>query len=282
VAESNTSAWKNFRLQNRSTDSTQTSSGNEQAARSEAATPEPSTAFFQSGAIFEGTLKLSGDFRVESEFKGKIITDGYQGYSGLKRAGPDGEASKIDLVNCWSHARRKFVDCENDYPLECKAAIDMIRKLYRVDAQVSDPWKLPEDEREEAFSLLGRLRDEQSKPITVAIKEWAMKQLSLPQSTFRRAIEYLLGHWNGLTKFLDDPQIPLDTNQIERGFRGPVVGRKNHYGSKSERGTEVAAIFYSLIESAKLAGVNPQEYLFAAANAALENPGSALLPHELR
>jgi transposase len=60
------------------------------------------------------------------------------------------------------------------------------------------------------------------------------------------------------------------------------VGRKNHYGSKSERGTEVAAIFYSLIESAKLCGLNPKEYLLAATKAALENPGTTLIPHELR
>ncbi len=215
------------------------------------------------------------------DYEGIIITDGYQGYSGLKRAGPNGDKSKIDLVNCWSHARRKFVDCEKDYPLECKEAIDMIRKLYRVDDQVPDPWKLKEGEREEAFAILAGLRNEQSRPLTAAIKSWAMKQLSLPESTFRNAIQYLLGHWDGLTKFLDDPHIPLDTNQIERGFRGPAVGRKNHYGSKSQRGTEVAAIFYSLIESAKLSGVNPKEYLLAATKAALENPGTALLPHEL-
>ena len=215
-------------------------------------------------------------------FEGTLITDGYKGYNGLARAGPNCDRSKIDLVNCWSHARRKFVDCENDYPLECKEAIDMIRELYEVESQLPDPWSVSEDEREEIFQLLGKLRNEQSRPITVAIKSWAMKQLSLPESTFRAAIEYLLGHWKGLTKFLDDPRIPLDTNQIERGFRGPAVGRKNHYGSKSERGTEVAAIFYSLIESAKLCGLNPKEYLLAATKTALENPGTALLPHKLR
>ena len=51
---------------------------------------------------------------------------------------------------------------------------------------------------------------------------------------------------------------------MERALRGPVVGRKNHYGSRSQRGTEVAALMYSLIESAKLAGVEPQQYLETA------------------
>lgn len=216
------------------------------------------------------------------EFEGTIITDGYQGYQGLVRAGPNGKKPNIDLSNCWSHARRKFVDCEQDYPLECKAAIDMIRELYKIESQVTDPWSVAEDERDALFEMLGRLRDEHSRPITKRLKSWAKEQLALPQSNFRGAIEYLLGHWNGLTKFLDNPYIPLDTNQIERGFRGPAVGRKNHYGSKSERGTEVAAIFYSLIESAKLCGLNPKQYLLKATKAALENPGTVLLPHELR
>lgn len=225
------------------------------------------------GKIAEGLL---------GDFAGTIITDGYKGYNGLARAGPNGELSIRKLANCWSHARRKFVDCEQDYPLECKEAIDMIRELYKVELQVPDPWKLSEKEREEVFEVLGKLRNDKSRPITKTIKTWAKKQLSLPESTFRAAVEYLLGHWQGLTRFLDDPRIPLDTGQIERGFRGPAVGRKNHYGSKSERGTEVAAIFYSLIESAKLSGLNPKEYLLAATKAALENPGIALLPYELR
>ena len=68
----------------------------------------------------------------------------------------------------------------------------------------------------------------------------------------------MLGLWRGLTRFLDDPRIPLDNNATERGLRGMVIGRKNHYGSRSQRGTEVAALFYSLIESAKLCGVEPK------------------------
>ena len=146
----------------------------------------------------------------------------------------------------------------------------------------TDKWSLPEGEREQAFGLLARLRDERSRPITTDIKKWAKEQLALPESTFRDALEYMLGHWDGLTAFLDDPQVPLDNNHIERGFRGPAVGRKNHYGSKSKRGTEVAAIFYSLIESAKLCGLDPRDYLLAATRAALETPGDVPAPHELR
>jgi len=214
-------------------------------------------------------------------YEGTIVTDGYKGYNGLARDGPGGKRSMIALANCWSHSRRKYVECEQDYPLECEQALDLIRELYHVEEQVPDPWQLRGAEREAAFALLAKLRDEQSRPVTVKLKKWAKKQLALPASTFRAAVEYMLGHWQGLTMFLDDPHIPLDTNQIERGFRGPAVGRRNHYGSRSRRGTEVAAILYSLIESAKLCGVDPQVYLQAATKTALENPGTALLPHEL-
>jgi transposase len=64
--------------------------------------------------------------------------------------------------------------------------------------------------------------------------------------------------WKGLTRFLENPLIPLDNNAAERALRGVVVGRKNHYGSRSKRGTEVAALFYSLCETVKLAGVEPR------------------------
>lgn len=70
--------------------------------------------------------------------------------------------------------------------------------------------------------------------------------------------------------------MPLDNNATERVIRGPVVGRKNHYGSKSRRGTEVAATLYTLLETAKLHGVNPAAYLHAAVLAA--DRGVALMP----
>jgi transposase len=66
-----------------------------------------------------------------------------------------------------------------------------------------------------------------------------------------------------------------------RNNTGPVVGRKNHYGSRSKRGTEVAALFYSLIESAKLCRVEPKAYLLQAVRAALATPGTVTLPHAL-
>jgi transposase len=74
---------------------------------------------------------------------------------------------------------------------------------------------------------------------------------------------------------------PLDNNATERALRGMVIGRKNHYGSRSRCGTEVAALFYSLVESAKLCEVEPKAYLLRALRAALTTPGTVTLPHSL-
>ncbi len=91
----------------------------------------------------------------------------------------------------------------------------------------------------------------------------------------------MLNLWMGLTRFLDDPRIPLDNNAAERALRGVVVGRKNHYGSKSKRGTEVAAIFYTLFETAKLSRVDPHAYATQAAKRAITEPGAINLPADL-
>ena len=72
--------------------------------------------------------------------------------------------------------------------------------------------------------------------------------------------------------------MPLDNNRIERALRGMVIGRKNHYGSRSRRGTEVAALFYSLIETCKLRGVDPRAYLLNAADISIHHPGTVALP----
>jgi transposase len=115
----------------------------------------------------------------------------------------------------------------------------------------------------------------------VALKAWAEQQTALPRTALAEALGYLLGHWDTLTAFLDDPLIPLDNNRTERALRDPVLGRKNHYGSRSVRGTQVAAIFYTLIETCILCGVDPEEYIRFTARAALRNRPRPSGPHVL-
>ncbi len=109
-----------------------------------------------------------------------------------------------------------------------------------------------------------------------------MTQRALPRSSLGKAIAYTSGLWPGLVRFLADPKIPLDTNGVDRALRGVAVGRKNHYGNRSERGTRVAALFYSLIESAKLCRVEPRAYLREATLRAVRNPGTVTLARNLK
>ena len=112
------------------------------------------------------------------------------------------------------------------------------------------------------------------------IHRWALEVEALPQGGLRKAIEYMGPLWRGLARFLEDPRIPLDNNASARASGGPAVGRKNHHASRSSRGTEVAALFYSAIESAKLAGVEPKAYLRAATRATPQGDPIPL-PHTL-
>jgi transposase len=179
--------------------------------------------------------------------------------------------------------RRKFVEAEPHYPGPCGEILALLGQLYAVEraAPAGTPGASAET-RAAALARRAQVRQEQAAPIVATIRQWAQAQRVLPESALGKAIAYLLGLWPGLTRFLADPRIPLDNNATERALRGMVLGRKNHYGSRSLRGTEVAALFYSLLESAKLCGVEPKGYLLQATHAALAIPGTATLPHVLR
>jgi transposase len=200
-----------------------------------------------------------------------VVADGYTAYTTLQeRAGP----AAFILAHCWVHCRRKFVKAEPHYP-QAAEVLEKIGRLYEIEAAVrpTDPaWR----------SQLAALRRTQSAAIVADIYQWLTSQRVLPKSSLGSAIQYTLGLWPGLQRFLENPDIPLDTNQVERGMRALALGRKNHYGSRSQRGTRVAALFYSLIESAKLAGVEPAAYLAEATRRAIANPGTITLPTDVR
>ena len=202
---------------------------------------------------------------VLGDYAGKLVCDGYSVYQALRK-----QDGRFELVHCWAHVRRKFVEVDELHPGSCVGVLDLIGELYAVERDARDG---PPDER-------ARLRRERSTDIVRRIHSWALEQRALPESPLGKAIAYLGAMWDGLQRFLSDPMVPIDNNAVERALRGVVVGRKNHYGSKSRRGTEVAAILYSLIESAKLTGINPDAYLRAASAAALAGD-TVPLPHEL-
>ena len=203
---------------------------------------------------------------VLRSYQGVVVADGYAVYESLAK-----QSGAFVVAHCWSHARRAFLDVEENFP-QATEVLGLIGELYAIERLC--PTGPPGDE------LRRQLRNEKSRDVVRRIQQWAIEQRALPQSGLGKAIAYLGAMWNGLVRFLDDPCIPMDNNATERAMRGPVVGRKNHYGSRSKRGTEVAALFYSLLESAKLCGLDPKAYLRSAVTAALE--GKVVpLPHEM-
>lgn len=217
--------------------------------------------------LLEDTRGASAAEKLLGNFEGIVMCDGYSAYTALEKQG-----GRFKLAHCWSHVRRKYIEAEQAFP-EARVAIDLVDELFHIDALC--PTGPPGDEMRAA------LRAERSRPVVAQIEKWIRSTQALPQSALRRAIEYTTGMWTGLTRFLGDSRIPLSNNHTERSLRGPVVGRKNHYGSRSRRGTEAAAILYSVVESAKLAGVEPEQYLYESIRAAhVGKP--ILLPHEIR
>jgi len=202
--------------------------------------------------------------KVLRDYAGIVMCDDYAAYDALKAQG-------VVLAHCWAHARRKFIECEGAAP---QALLDeilgLIRKLYDIESTA------PPGDTPEALELRSKCRKEESRPAVLAIRDWALTQHPLPRSSLARAIAYMTKNWIELTRFLDDARIPLDNNPAERALRGLVIGRKVHYGSKSERGIKVAATLYTVLETAKLNGLDPRAWLRAALKAHLDGTGPYL------
>lgn len=211
-----------------------------------------------------------------NDFEGTLICDGYAVYTSLAKKAPT-----LKLALCWSHARRNFFESRNNYPKECREALHRIDELFVLDRAAPSPNDLEGEAKAEALAARAKVRAELAKPKVDELFEWAREQKGLPSSGLMKAIRYLLDREQELRAYLDDPILPMTNNQTERALRRPVVGRKNHYGSRSQKGTEVAAIVYTIVETCRLCGVDVQEYMRAALHKAIKTPGAALLPQAL-
>ena len=216
-----------------------------------------------------GSRSRKAAAEVLGGFTGTAVTDGYAVYEALanSRDGPG-----FTLAHCWGHTRRKYVEAAESYP-KANEMIDRIGALYAIEARA--------DEARVTLDVRGAMRRTESRPIVDDIYRWITTEPALPKSLLGKAIGYTQRLWPGLVRFVDDARLPLDTNAVERGMRAPALGRKNHHGSRSMRGTKVAGAFYGLVESAKLAGVDPVAHLREAVRRAIANPGTVTLPRDL-
>lgn len=209
------------------------------------------------------------------EYQGIVMCDGYSAYSALAKGPVQArDGPRIQLAHCWSHVRRKFLEAEPHYP-EASWMLEQIGELYRIERETR------EAEVSDRLAHTRQRRQAESMPIVREIQSWLTEQRPLRKSALGKAVRYTAKIWPGLCCFLDDPRVPIDNNATEREMRTVALGRKNHHGSRSVHGTRVAGMFYSLIESAELAGVDPREYLRTAAHRAIERSGAATLPHDL-
>ena len=197
------------------------------------------------------------------DFEGVAVCDALTSHGAGARASPG-----ITLAGCWAHVRRKFADARDKWP-EAQVALDYIRALYDIEEKAADD------------TARAELRRTKSAAVLAEFKAWLLEQRVLRKSAFGKAVRYPLANWARLTVFVDDARVPLDNNATERGLRGPVVGRRNHFGSKSRRGTEVASVLYSLAETAKLCGVEPRAYFEEAICRARVSPGCVFFPWEM-
>lgn len=110
------------------------------------------------------------------------------------------------------------------------------------------------------------------------LKAWA--ETILPQLSGRSALagafRYMLARWTALTRAFDDGRLALDNNPAERALRGVAIGRKNYLFAGSDRGAQRAAALYSLVESAKLNGLDPEAYLRDVLGRIADHPASRL------
>jgi len=189
-----------------------------------------------------------------ANFKGVLQADAYAGYNGVYIT-PDHPDRKVYEAGCWAHVRRKFYEITlvSDNAKVAYEAIEQIRKLYRIEAEVRG--------KSQAKRL--KARQKYSKELVTTLFDSFKKvlgKLSQKGST-AKAINYALNNEKALKRFLDDGKIEIDNNASERALRPVAVGRKNWLFAGSDKGGETAANIYSLIETAKLNNINPWTYL---------------------
>lgn len=206
--------------------------------------PEPPAAVY----LFAPDRRAERPASHLEHFKGVLHVDGYAGFESLADKG------NVVLAACWSHTRRRFYEVAQatNAPIATEA-LRRIAELYAVEAEVRG--------QSPAHRLAAR--HNRSKPIVDAMRLWFEAQLPLVpgRSTLAEAIRYALSRWDGLTRFLHDGRIELDTNPVEGAIRPVALGRKNHLFAGSDGGGHRWAVLCSLIESCKLNNVEPYAYL---------------------
>ena len=202
-----------------------------------------------SAYVFSETRSSEVPFQLLKDANGILMTDGYAGYNKVA------QLEEWTRVGCMAHARRYFVEAFATAPDESKEIIDLIASLYRIEAEVKR-------QKLEGTEQHLEIRQQQSQPIILELKAILDRKNPQipPKSPLGKAINYALKQWEPLTQFLSNSIIPLDNNHAERLLRRVALARKTSMFMSAGRG-ESYAVILSLVQSCRLCGINPEEYL---------------------
>jgi transposase len=189
--------------------------------------------------------------QIGTRFTGVLQVDGYGAYKALvKRTAP----GRIRLAFCLAHARRKFVEVHK--ATTSPATLEIIQRIAAVYA-------IEEAIRGRSAEHRQSVRASATAPLMAALKQRLVELLDQvsAKSPLAKAIRYTLRHWDGLTVFLADGRVEVDSNSIERNMRPIALGRRSHLFAGSERGARAWACLASLLNTCKLNDVDPQTWL---------------------
>jgi len=202
------------------------------------------------------------------DYSGILLTDGYKAYASYAA-----RCDSLTHAQCWTHSRRQFVEAHDDEPVLVDEILEMIGTLYSNEKHIREHDLTGENKHQ--------YRQEHSGPVVDEIMRWVKQKLEdpsrLPKAPFTKALGYLYERDAALRVFLDEPDVPLDTNHLERALRVIPMGRKNWNFCWTELGAEHVGIIQSLITTCKLHNVNPYTYLVDVLQRVSEHPSKDVI-----
>lgn len=186
-------------------------------------------------------------------YRGYVQTDGYAGYSEV------GLSPGVTHVGCLAHVRRKFFEAEKQGSTEASAFLSQIGALYHAEHTLRQRY----EEGSITTKAFLEARSRAQVPRLAGMKGWllAREGRSPPSLAFGKAVQYALGQWDRIEKYLEHELLTPDNNFVENAIRPFVMGRKNWLFSNTPLGAHASAGIYSMIETAKANGHEPYKYL---------------------
>lgn len=194
-----------------------------------------------------------------------LMVDRYSAYKAMAQV----KRGNVVLVFCWAHVRRDFVKVGKGWPDHKEWALAWLRRIRELYGH--DRYRRGAKADSDEFTTA----DADLRQTVAAMRAQADSELADPKlpTPCHEVLTSLQEHWSGLTRFLDDPRIPLDNNASERRARGPAVARKNYYGSGALWSGRLAAMLFSLFATLDLGKINIRIWLTWFLQSCADNGG---------